>query len=157
MQVAKHIGVLFITFLLLLVASPSSFAALRTSEASLLEAMNKARAAHGLAPLRADPTLVRAARAHSLDMLRRDYFAHGPFAARMNAFHVAGPVTGENLAWGTGPLGSPAHVVEMWLASPEHRANLLRPGFTRVGVATPVGRFEGSAGVAVVTADFSGS
>ena len=53
-------------------------------------------------------------------------------------------------------LGSAAHVVQMWLTSPEHRANLLRPGFTRVGLATPVGTFAGSSDVTVVTADFGG-
>ena len=155
MQLAKHIGVIFAMFTVLVAASPAA-AALTRREASLLAAMNHARAAHGLAPLHTDPTLVRAARSHSLDMLRHDYFAHGAFAARMNAFHARGPIVGENLAWGSGALGSAAHVVQMWLASPEHRANLLRPGFTRVGLATPIGTFAGSSGVTVVTADFGG-
>jgi uncharacterized protein YkwD len=44
----------------------------------------------------------------------------------------------------------------MWLASPSHRANLLRPGFTRVGLAASVGAFDGHADVTVVTADFGG-
>jgi uncharacterized protein YkwD len=136
-------------------ASPAA-AALTRSEASLLNAMNKARAAYRLLPLRPDARLARAARAHSLDMLRHDYFAHGAFAERMNAFGAREPVIGENLALGAGALGSAAHVVQMWLASPEHRANLLRPGFTRVGLATPVGTFAGQGGVTVVTADFGG-
>ena len=155
MQFAKHIGVVFATFAVLVAASPAS-AALARGETSLLIAMNQARAAHGLRPLHTDATLGRAARSHSLDMLRHNYFSHGAFAARMNAFHAVGPVVGENLAWGSGSLGSAAHVVQMWLASPEHRANLLRPGFTRVGLATPVGTFAGSSDVTVVTADFGG-
>ena len=155
MQFAKHIGVVFATFAVLVAASPAS-AALARGETSLLIAMNQARAAHGLRPLHTDATLGRAARSHSLDMLRHNYFSHGAFAARMNAFHAVGPIVGENLAWGSGALGSAAHVVQMWLASPEHRANLLRPGFTRVGLATPVGAFADSSDVTMVTADFGG-
>ena len=143
-------------FAALVAASSPASAALTRGETSLLIAMNKARAAYGLRPLHPDATLSRAARSHSLDMLRHNYFSHGAFAARMNAFHAAGPAVGENLAWGSGSLGSAAHVVEMWLASPEHRANLLRPGFTRVGLATPVGTFAGSSDVTVVRADSGG-
>jgi uncharacterized protein YkwD len=152
----RHICTAFTIFAALLAASPAS-ARLSRSDLSLLAAINKARAAYHLAPLRADATLSRAARSHSLDELRRQYFAHGAFAARMNTFGARGPFVGENLAWGTGALGSAAHVVELWLASPEHRANLLRPGFTRVGLATPVGTFAGQSGVTMVTADFGGS
>jgi uncharacterized protein YkwD len=155
MRFAKHICIIFTTLIALVAASPAA-AALTRKEATLLGDMNRVRAAHGLAPLHADPTLERAARSHSLDMLRHNYFSHGAFAARMSAFHAGGPVVAENLAWGTGRLGSAAHVVQMWLASPEHRANLLRPGFTRVGLAASVGSFAGNSGVTVVTADFGG-
>jgi uncharacterized protein YkwD len=155
MLFAKHILVVFATFAALLAASPAA-AALTRSEARLLTVMNKVRAAHRLRPLHPDGTLTRAARSHSLDMLHHDYFAHGAFGARMNAFHARGPLLGENLAWGAGRLGSAAHVVQMWLASPEHRANLLRPGFTRVGLSAPVGTFAGRGDVRVVTADFGG-
>src|SRR2546430_13443837 len=98
MRFARHIGVVFATFTLLLAASPAS-AALTHTEASLLGAMNKARAAYRLGPLHADATLTRAARSHSLDMLRHHYFAHGAFAARMSSFVARGPIVGENLAW----------------------------------------------------------
>jgi uncharacterized protein YkwD len=42
----------------------------------------------------------------------------------------------------------------MWLASPGHRANLLRPGFRRLGLGIATGSFPGQAGATVVTADF---
>lgn len=118
--------------------------------------MNAARAAHGLRPLHADATLRTAARAHSVDMLRSDYFAHGDFPGRMATFHVRGPVAGENLAWGSGPYGQTQAIVQEWLASPEHRANLLRPGFSRIGIGIVRGTFLGNAGATVVTADFAG-
>jgi uncharacterized protein YkwD len=155
MRFVKHILLLLGIFTLLVTASPAA-AVLTRSETRLLAAMNRARAAHGLAPLQTDATLTRAARAHSLDMLRRGYFAHGNFGARVHAFGARARFLGENLAWGSGSYGSAAHVVRMWLASPDHRANLLRPSFTRVGLAAPVGAFAGLPSVTVVTVDFGG-
>jgi uncharacterized protein YkwD len=118
--------------------------------------MNDARTAHGLRPLHVDATLRTAAQSHSVDMLRRGYFAHGDFPGRMVAFHVNGPVAGENLAWGSGAYGQPQTIVREWLASPEHRANLLRPGFTRIGIGIVRGTFLGAGGATIVTADFAG-
>ena len=118
--------------------------------------MNEVRAAHGLAPLRLDPRLQRAARAHSTDMVRRNYFAHGPFAARLARFGVRGPRVGENLAWGVGAGADPRRVVAQWLASPRHRANLLRRGFRRVGLGLRAGAFAGYSNAVVMTADFAG-
>jgi uncharacterized protein YkwD len=89
-------------------------------------------------------------------MLRHNYFAHRNFAGRMAAFHVHGPTAGENLAWGTGPYAQVGTIVKEWLASPEHRANLLRPGYARIGIGLVHGSFLGSGGATVVTADFAG-
>lgn len=136
-----------------LLASPAGAASYRTS---LLGAMNEVRAAHGLAPLRPDATLQRAARAHSADMLRRNYFSHGPMLARLASFGVRGPQVGENLAWGVGATAQVRVVVRRWLASPSHRANLLRPGFRRVGIAALSGPFAGQSRARVITADFAG-
>jgi uncharacterized protein YkwD len=73
----------------------------------------------------------------------------------MRASGARGPIFGENLAWGTGSLGSAGAIVSQWLASPPHRANLLRRGFARVGVAAPLGNFLGHH-ARVATADFAG-
>ena len=74
-----------------------------------------------------------------------------PGAAPLGA---RGPVFGENLAWGTGVTAQ--WVVDRWLASPSHRAVLLRPGFRRVGIGIAFGAFAGHGSAAVVTADFAG-
>jgi uncharacterized protein YkwD len=129
---------------------------LTRSEASLLRTMNQVRAQHGLAPLRYDSRLERAARAHSREMVSTNTFAHGAFGSRMLQFNVTGSLVGENLAWGTGPFGTTSGFVKSWLASPEHRANLLRPSFRRVGVGELVSSFRGYRGARVVTADFAG-
>jgi uncharacterized protein YkwD len=118
--------------------------------------MNAARAQHGLRPLRVDGALVVAARRHTTDMLRRNYFSHGNFSARIRTFHARGPVFGENLAWGTGSYATAQSIVAQWLASPPHRANLLRAGFSRVGIGAGVGTFAGAGGATVVTAEFAG-
>jgi uncharacterized protein YkwD len=121
-----------------------------------MRAMNQVRTARGLRPLHYSAKLRAAARAHSRDMMRRGYFAHGALGRRAAAFHIDAPVVGENLAWGTGSYGTAKVIVQEWLTSPEHRANLLRPGFRWVGVGAAVGRFVGRSGAKVVTADFAG-
>jgi uncharacterized protein YkwD len=89
-------------------------------------------------------------------MLRRGYFGHGKTVARLARFGVRGPRVGENLAWGAGPTVGPDTLVRLWLRSPRHRANLLRPGFRRVGIGLIAGTFAGHGQALVVTADFAG-
>ena len=141
-------------FALLGPAAGAQARTLTSSEASLLQTMNSVRTSHGLAPLRLDVRLLRAARSHSADMMRRQYFAHGSVAGRVLAHGARGPVFGEDLAWGTGVTAQ--WVVDQWLASPPHRAVLLRAGFRRIGVGISFGSFAGHGGAAVVTADFAG-
>jgi uncharacterized protein YkwD len=127
-----------------------------TSTTALLHEINRVRSAHGLRTLAFDPVLARAALAHTREMTATGAFQHGAFGTRMRQFRVTGPFVGENLAWGSGPFGTAQGIVKAWLASPEHRANLLRPGFRRVGVGQLVTNFQGAAGASVVTADFAG-
>jgi uncharacterized protein YkwD len=89
-------------------------------------------------------------------MVRRNYFAHGPFVSRLARFGVRGPRVGENLAWGVGTGADARRIVQQWLVSPRHRANLLRRGFRRVGIGTASGTFAGYRGAVVMTADFAG-
>jgi uncharacterized protein YkwD len=119
--------------------------------------MNAVRVQHGLTPLRVDPRLERAARGHSRRMLRTGTFYHGEFAARIRSAGVRTPRIGENLAWAAAQLALARMVVEMWLASPAHRANLLHPRYRLVGIGAPVGPFAGYPSVHMVTADFAGS
>lgn len=152
-----QILVVFVTCICGLLTAAGALAAPQSrAEISLLRAVNATRTAHGLRPLSLDATLTRAARAHSLEMLQGGYFAHGNFRGRMVAFHVRGTSAGENLAWGTGSFAAPAMVISEWLRSPEHRANLLRPSFTRIGIGTTQGSFLGAGGATVMTADFAG-
>jgi uncharacterized protein YkwD len=141
---------------LVLVLPATAAAAPSAKETSILREMNRVRAQHGLGALRFDGHLQRAARAHSREMVQTNTFNHGAFGSRMLQFAVTGSVAGENLAWGTGSRGAARGIVAAWLASPGHRANLLRPSFVRVGVGDLRGSFLGHRGAQVVTADFAG-
>jgi uncharacterized protein YkwD len=105
------------------------------SEARMLELLNQERGRAGLQPLVRDPTIDAVARAHSVDMLQRGYFAHEtpdgrtPFD-RMRAGNVQFSAAGENLA--LAPTVALAH--QGLMDSPGHRANILHPAFRRVGI-----------------------
>jgi uncharacterized protein YkwD len=128
----------------------------------VFQAINKVRRAHGLRPVVPSPRLHWAARHHSSDMLARDYFAHtSPTGSTLydrivnSGFRTIGYwEAGETLAWGTGVLGNPAHVVKAWMASPEHRAIVLSPIFRFVGIGRAYGTFMGYPGADVWTADW---
>ncbi len=140
--------------LILLLTAPAASARSGTAsrvERSLLDAINLTREEFHLHPLIRDPRLDRAAHAHSDDMIRRRYFGHTTTLARL-----PGHVIGENLAWCSGDVRAMT-IVDAWLRSPEHRENLLRPGFRRIGIGVAVGRLGGAPQSRVVTVDFSGS
>jgi uncharacterized protein YkwD len=120
-----------------------------SGELAVVRVINTVRRANGAPALRIGPALTRAARSHSVDMVRRGYFDHGPFVQRLRRFGVRAPYVGENLATGTTPLSAGA-IVQMWIASPPHRQNLLDRGFRRIGVGVAGGSTR------LVTADFAG-
>jgi uncharacterized protein YkwD len=131
-------------------------ASLTHREASVLGVMNEVRASNGLRPLRVDHRLEGAARRHSSRMLQVQSLFHGNFAQRIRRTGVRAPRVGENLAWGSGPLAGARSIVNMWLASPEHRANLLHAGYRTVGVGVRRGSFDGYSGAVLITTDFAG-
>jgi uncharacterized protein YkwD len=68
-----------------------------------------------------------------------------------------GYVIGENIAWGTLGLATPKAIVEAWMASPGHRANILDASYRDTGIgvvaAVPDSMGEGQDG-AIYTQDF---
>lgn len=124
------------------------------TEESFVSEINRVRAAHGLRPVVSRAVLLRAARAHSDDMVRGGYFAHGSFWDRLRSFGVRPGDAGEALAWRSRPDDAASALVQAWLASPEHRAILLDGRYTQVGVGVEEGPFEGYPHAIVVTADF---
>ena len=118
-------------------------ATVATAQSAALCLVNAERRSRGLRPLQSNARLIAAARDHSRDMVSRRYFEHGAFVGRILAHgYAAGRqvwALGENLAWGTGDLGTPAAVVDAWMHSPGHRANILHAGFRESGVGVAPG------------------
>lgn len=103
--------------------------------------VNAERTRHGLSPLRSDARLTTAAAQHSAQMAARGAMAHegigdGTPSERLAAAGVPRGRSAENVAMGQ---QSPESVVDSWLRSPGHRANILDPKLTRIGVAVAVG------------------
>ncbi len=109
-------------------------------EQQMIDLVNKERAAAGLRPLSVDLKLVAVARAKAQDMIDRGYFAHqsptygSPFD-QMRAAGINYRYAGENLA-GASTLAR-AHAGLM--NSPGHRANILSPNFTHIGIGVKAG------------------
>lgn len=116
---------------------------LAENEQQMLDLVNRERTAIGLRPLQADPELTRLARLKTQDMITLNYFAHqsptygSPFEM-MRAAGVTFRIAGENLA-GARTVAA-AHTALM--NSPGHRANILNPAYTHIGIGAGVsGRF----------------
>jgi uncharacterized protein YkwD len=161
MPFARHICAVLLAFVAAVglvqaaTATPQA-TKLTQSERSLLAAVNNVRAAHGLRRLTVDPALQRVARSYSTTMIRTGRFTHGDMGRRVAASGARGPAYGENLAWGTGSYASARTIVANWMRRPSHRANLMRAGWTRIGIGAVQGTFMGRRGATVVTADFAG-
>lgn len=109
------------------------------AELDLFRSINKARGTAGLAALTFDPDLARVARAHSSDMLAHDYIAHISPTTGSPADQVAkAGIHFERLAENVGTSGSPEELHQGLMRSPGHRAAILDPKVTRVGVGVAV-------------------
>ncbi len=125
---------------------------------------NQIRKERNLRPLCVHPALQKAARAHSEDMIRRDYFSHDTkggrtFDARLKAFGYdpegyRSYAIGENIAYGSGPYGEPESIMKSWMKSDGHRRNILNDEFREIGIGTFSGTYKDKEGVTMYTADF---
>jgi uncharacterized protein YkwD len=140
--------------------------ALSPLERGVLVDINAFRASHHLASLRLSSQLTAAALAHTREMANDGYFAHASadgsvFWKRIRSFYASTPWSywsvGENLLWSSPDVGA-SGALQLWLHSPEHRANLMNPSWREIGVAAvhaaaAPGAFEGL-DVTIVTTDF---
>jgi uncharacterized protein YkwD len=128
------------------------------SEQQVLVLLNEIRQQHHLPSLSLSTPLRTAARAHSLDMLRNAYFDHdSPTESADDRIsrYLKSTLTGEDIAFGIGPFGSPAGLVAQWMRSPEHRAVILMSGLRRVGLGIALGTFGSRRNTVMATADFA--
>ncbi|MEV4945685.1 sigma-70 family RNA polymerase sigma factor [Streptomyces sp. NPDC053755] len=102
----------------------------------VIDIVNSERSKAGCGPLAGNDLLDRAAQGHSDDMAARDYFDHtnpdgdGP-GERVTATGYRWSTYGENIAMGQ---SSAAQVMESWMNSPGHRANILNCSFKEIGI-----------------------
>ena len=105
-------------------------------ESEVIDLVNVERAAEGLAPLNYDARLAAAARDHSEDMGLQDYFSHTSLDGRTVSERIEDAgyswnTYGENIAAGQ---PTPEDVIDSWMSSQGHRANILNPNFCDIGV-----------------------
>ena len=105
-------------------------------ENEVVRLVNEIRVSNGLKPLTANWELSRIARYKSEDMSDNRYFSHtsptyGTPFQMIKAFGLSYRSAGENIAYG---YRTPAAVVDGWMNSSGHRANILNASYTQIGV-----------------------
>ena len=140
--------------------------ALRPLERSLLTSINAYRVQNGLAVLRLSAQLNDAARQHSDEMAADGYFDHPSangtsFWQRIQLYYASSSRSywsvGENLLWSSDTI-SAGRALRLWIASPEHKKNLLDASWRELGVSAvhvvhAPGTYHGLT-VTIVTTDF---
>lgn len=116
------------------VAAPGCFGQSPDAE-SIVQAINRERAGHGLGPLHWDAALARAAQAHAQEMstqheLSHQYSGEPGLVTRAGQAGAHFRVVAENIAMGPTPLG----LEDQWMHSAPHRANILDPRLDAIGI-----------------------
>lgn len=121
---------------------------------------NRVRKDRNLRRFCVDPKLQEVARAHSTDMIRRDYFSHSTKGTdqggcdRVRSSGYRFRYCAENIAWGQREKGEPDNIMRNWMRSSGHRRNILNGKLRQIGVGTETGTFNGSRNVTIYTVDF---
>ncbi|MFI1768355.1 sigma-70 family RNA polymerase sigma factor [Streptomyces sp. NPDC020800] len=121
--------------------APQTQASPAGTVAQVVALVNKERAAAGCGPLAENAQLDKAAQGHSDDMAARNFFDHtNPDGAdpgqRITAAGYRWSTYGENIARGQ---QTPQSVMDSWMNSPGHRANILNCSFKDIGVGVHKG------------------
>ena len=115
---------------------PQPDSSVRSFEQEVIRLVNEQRVKNGLNPLTENWELSRVARYKSQDMVDNRYFSHtsptygSPFQM-IRAFGISFRQAGENIAYGQ---RTPQAVVNAWMNSSGHRANILNASYTQIGV-----------------------
>ncbi len=137
----------------------------REAAKAVLCLLNKERRAHGLRQLRRQREQAEAAGKHTEVMIRDRCFSHqcpgeSDLAGRLvRANYLPCNCSwgiGENIAYGNGRLGSPRRIVDAWMHSSDHRANILNRSYQHIGIGVAWGTPSGGRdrGSATYTTDF---
>ncbi len=112
--------------------------------AATLCLLNEQRAAAGVPALTVDARLTQIASGYAGQLVGQRFFAHvspsgQTLQDRFDAASYHFTAAGENLAWGTGILATPAQIVKSWMNSESHRTNVLDPDFHQIGLGLALG------------------
>jgi len=163
---ARLIGATLVALLTALILSTTPAFAFdrQANEATLLRLINHARTSRGLAAVKVQAALDKAALAHSREMVSRDYFAHSSSAgasvasrARSAGYSTSGWSrweVGEVIAWGKSYRGTPQVIFKAWMHSSSHRRIILGKRWRDAGLGACRGTFNGLSGVIMYTVDF---
>ena len=116
--------------------STSQTASMNANEKEVFNLMNAERTKNGLQALKVDEEVQRVSRIKAQDMVDNNYFSHtsptygSPFDM-MKKFGISYRTAGENIAKGQ---RTPQEVMNAWMNSSGHRANILNANFTKLGV-----------------------
>ncbi len=115
---------------------PQISTSVQNFEEEVARLVNEQRAKNGLSPLTLNWELSRVARYKSEDMARNRYFSHtsptyGTPFEMIRSFGLSYRSAGENIAYGQ---RTPAAVMDAWMNSSGHRANILNASYTQIGV-----------------------
>ena len=115
---------------------PLTDSAVTDFEAEVIRLVNDIRRQNGLGTLKTNWELSRVARYKSADMQKNGYFSHtsptyGSPQQMIKAFGISYRASGENIAYG---YATPQAVVNGWMNSAGHRANILNAAYTQIGV-----------------------
>jgi uncharacterized protein YkwD len=139
---------------------------LTSLESGVLSALNQIRAQHGLQPLKISAPLTASAAQHSREMGTAGYFQHNSndgtaFWKRIGHWYGSTGYgywsVGENLLWSSPEVDAPG-ALQLWMNSPEHRANILTARWREIGIsaqhyAAAPGTYKGLE-VTIITTDF---
>jgi uncharacterized protein YkwD len=141
-------------------------AQMATLATGVLKQLNAVRTQYGLMPLKLNASLTAAAVSHSQEMGVDGYFEHNShdgtaFWKRIGRWYPSSSygywTVGENLLWSS-PDVDASRALDMWMHSPEHKANILAPRWREIGISavhltTAPGTYHGLP-VTIITTDF---
>ncbi len=183
-MIKKHTSILFLAMALALTAAVGVSAAdpreaeaaatvstcsggtitLSDTEKRSLDLHNQTRVSNGLSKFCVDSALQNAARAHSKEMIDKDYFSHNSyngetFSNRLKRYGYT-PLpnrywtVGENIAYNSASgTASADKVHSQWMNSTGHKANILNKNFRQIGIGAVYGDYKGY-NVTMWTVDF---
>ena len=135
----------------------NAFAQTGTTDSTILNLTNNTRSKDNLKPLSENETLKKAAYAKAQDMFKNQYFEHTSPAGKtpwefINKAGYDYAYAGENLAIDFDNIET-THIA--WMGSPAHKANILNPNYSEIGVASVSGLYNGK--TTIITVEMFGT